>query len=313
MKLDLTEQSLPVYEALSSAVRLQMLRRLSEQPMNVKELAGALKLSSAIMTMHVRKLEAAGLIRSHMAPGRSGLQKICTLATEGAEIIFPGQARTQRTGYRKEIPVGHYSDFQIEPTCGLSTTERVIGNFDDPRYFWDQERVNAGILWFGKGFVEYKIPNFLLSSQKPEELVITMEIASEAPSINNNWPSDITFTLNGQRLGFWTSPGDYGDSPGKYTPAWWPALTNQYGLLKQLRISPAGTFMDGQKLSEVTLDQVGIRDKQWTFKVSVEEDAEHIGGLTLFGKGFGNYNEDLVFELFYTDAVEASAGASRTE
>lgn len=88
MKLDLTDQSLPVYEALSSAVRLQMLRLLSEQPMNVKELAGALKLSSAIMTMHVRKLEAAGLIRSHMAPGRSGLQKICTLAAESAEIIF---------------------------------------------------------------------------------------------------------------------------------------------------------------------------------------------------------------------------------
>lgn len=57
MKLDLTDQSLPVYEALSSAVRLQMLRLLSEQPMNVKELAGALKLSSAIMTMHVRKLK----------------------------------------------------------------------------------------------------------------------------------------------------------------------------------------------------------------------------------------------------------------
>ncbi|WP_405109458.1 ArsR family transcriptional regulator [Paenibacillus sp. FSL K6-1217] len=303
MKLDLTEQSLPVYEALSSTVRLHMLRLLSDKPMNVKELAAALKLSSAIMTMHVRKLEAAGLITSHMAPGKSGLQKICTLAADGAEIVFPGQARTARRGYRKDIPVGHYSDFQIEPTCGLSTTERVIGHFDDPRYFWDQERVNAGILWFGKGFVEYKIPNFLLSSQQPEELAITMEIASEAPSINNNWPSDITFTLNGQSLGFWTSPGDYGDNPGKYTPAWWPALTNQYGLLKQLRITQAGTFMDGQKLSEVTLDQVGIRNKQWTFRLSVEEDAEHIGGLTLFGKGFGNYNEDLVFELFYTDTV----------
>ncbi|MNE76456.1 hypothetical protein D3C80_1726940 [compost metagenome] len=104
-------------------------------------------------------------------------------------------------------------------------------------------------------------------------------------------------------LGFWTSPGDYGDSRGKYTPAWWPALTNQYGLLKQLRITPKGTFMDGLKLSDVTLDQVGIRDKQWTFRLSVEENAEHIGGLTLFGKGFGNYNDDLVVELFYTDGT----------
>ncbi|MGN7761059.1 ArsR/SmtB family transcription factor [Paenibacillus sp. 22594] len=309
MKLDLTEESLPVYEALSSSVRLHMLRLLAVQPMNVKELAGAVKLSSAIMTMHVRKLEAAGLIRTHMAPGRSGLQKICTIDVDHAEILFPGQDKIERKCHRKEIPVGHYSNFQIEPTCGLATTEQIIGNFDDPRYFWDLERMNAGILWFGKGYVEYKIPNFLLSSQQPEELVITMEIASEAPSINNNWPSDITFTLNGHKLGYWTSPGDYGDRQGKYTPSWWPALTNQYGLLKQLRVTPKGTFMDGHKLSEVTLDQVGIRSKQWTFMLSVEEDAEHIGGLTLFGKGFGNYNEDMLVDLYYTDMPDSSEAA----
>ncbi|MBW4085452.1 transcriptional regulator [Paenibacillus sp. S150] len=309
MKLDLTEKSLPVYEALSSAVRLQMLRLLAVQPMNVKELAAAAKLSSAIMTMHVRKLEAAGLIRTHMAPGRSGLQKICTLAAEGAEIIFPGQMKPERKGYRIELPVGHYSDFAIEPTCGLATAEQIIGSFDDPRYFWDLERMNAAILWFGKGYIEYKIPNFLLSSQQPDELAITMEIASEAPSINNNWPSDITFTLNGRKLGFWTSPGDYGDSRGKYTPSWWPALTNQYGLRKQLRITPKGTYMDGLKLSGVTLDQVDIRSKQWSFRLSVEDDAEHIGGLTLFGKGFGNYNEDMLVELFYTDLPDSHDAA----
>lgn len=114
MKLDLTEQSLPVYEALSSTVRLHMLRLLSEKPMNVKELAAALKLSSAIMTMHVRKLEAAGLIRSHMAPGKSGLQKICTLAADGAEIVFPGQARTPRRGTARTFRWG------IIPTSRLS-------------------------------------------------------------------------------------------------------------------------------------------------------------------------------------------------
>ena len=163
--------SLPVYEALSSSVRLNILRLLAENPMNIKELAGAVNLSSAIMTMHVRKLETAGLIRTHMAPGRSGLQKICELAVEGAEIAFPGKPEFERKSYRKEIPVGHYSDFLIEPTCGLATTEQVIGTFDDPRYFWDLERMNAGILWFGKGYVEYKIPNFLLSSQDRKSVV----------------------------------------------------------------------------------------------------------------------------------------------
>lgn len=299
MKLNLTEQSLPVYEALASHVRLKILNLLSEKPMNIKELAEALSLSSAIMTMHVRKLEQAGLVTSEMARGKNGLQKICSLAVDSIEISLPTQQKDVRPCHRTEIPVGHYSDFQIEPTCGLATVDHIIGSFDDPRHFWDQERIHAGILWFGKGFIEYKIPNYLLSSQQPKELVITMEIASEAPNTNNNWPSDITFALNGVKLGFWTSPGDYGDSRGKFTPSWWHSQTNQYGLLKKLRITPEGTYMDGLKISDVTLNEVHIREKQWTFRLSVEDDANHVGGLTLFGKGFGNYNNHLLFELYY--------------
>lgn len=302
MNLDLTEASLPVYEALASSVRLHVLRLLTERPMNIKDLASATGLSSAIMTMHVRKLSEAGLIATQMMPGKSGLQKVCSLAMTGAEIQILVGGPSGRKSHRVEIPVGHYSDFHIEPTCGLATTDKIIGSFDDPRYFWDPERTDASVLWFGKGFVEYKAPNYLLSSEQPTELVLTMEIASEAPSTNNNYPSDITFKFNGVTVGTWTSPGDYGDRQGKYTPDWWPAYTNQYGLLKQLRITEEGTFMDGLKLSDVKLQDLNLKRKEWTFRLSVEDDAVHIGGLTLFGKGFGNYNNHLALELFYMEA-----------
>ncbi|MDU5946544.1 MAG: transcriptional regulator, partial [Paenibacillus macerans] len=119
---------------------------------------------------------------------------------------------------------------------------------------------------------------------------------------NNNYPSDITFALNEVKLGTWTSPGDYGDQRGRFTPDWWPQYTNQYGLLKQLRVTDEGTYMDGVKLSGVTLNDVDIRRKQWTLRISVEDDAQHQGGVTLFGKGFGNYDEHLVVELVYADA-----------
>lgn len=301
MKLDLSEQSLPVYEALASPVRLHILRLLANRPMNIKELAAAVGLSSAIMTMHVRKLSECGLVATHMAPGKSGLQKICSLAVSGAEIQFPPQTAVERKSHRVEIPVGHYSDFHIEPTCGIATTDKIIGSFDDPRYFWDPERIHAAILWFGTGYIEYKTPNYLLSSQKPEELVFTMEIASEAPGTKDDYPSDITFTLNGKVLGIWTSPGDYGELPGKYTPEWWPRQANQYGLLKRLRITLDGTYMDGLKMSDVTLHDIDIRQKQWTLRLSVEPDACYPGGLTLFGKGFGNYGEHPSAEVFYVE------------
>ncbi|CAG7643911.1 ArsR/SmtB family transcription factor [Paenibacillus allorhizosphaerae] len=300
MKIDISENYLAVYEALASSVRIQMIQLLAEQPMNIKELAEALQLSSAIMTMHVKKLEKSGIIRTEMVPGKGAAKKVCTLNVTHIEISFPPKKTGLTEYHQTEVSIGHYTDFDITPTCGICTRDKIIGEFDDPRYFLEPDRVNAKILWFGQGFIEYKIPNYLLSSERPEALEISMEIASEAPSTNNNWPSDITFFLNGVRLGMWTSPGDYGGNKGKLNPDWWSSDINQYGLLKKLNISKHGTFMDGVKLSDVTLDQVEIRLKQWTFRIAVSDDAEHIGGLTLFGSGFGNYDQDIVFKLRYS-------------
>ncbi|WP_088105343.1 ArsR/SmtB family transcription factor [Halalkalibacter urbisdiaboli] len=304
MQLDISTQSLPVYEALASKVRLTVIQCLSKRSMNIKELADAVGLSSAIMTMHIKKLEKADLIRTEMVPGKAGVQKLCILNVEKIEIFFPTLTSTLREYHETELSVGHYTDFDVVPTCGLATPEKYIGEFDEARYFLDPERVNAKILWFKHGYIEYKVPNFLLSTHNPNELEISMELSSEAPFTNENWPSDITFTLNDVPLGKWTSPGDFGDSRGKYTPEWWPKVINQYGLLKFLRITEEGTFVDGHKISDITINNVRIRDKQWTFRIAVEENAENVGGVTLFGKGFGNYNQDIIFRLFYTKEVQ---------
>lgn len=310
MNLDISDKSLPFYEALASKVRLQVIRLLANQSMNIRELADALGLSSPIMTMHVKKLEKAGIIQTEMHPSKGGVQKVCSLQVEQAEIIFPNKIDHIREYHQSNISIGHYTDFRVEPTCGLATTERFIGEVDDARYFLDAERFQAQILWFSEGYIEYKLPNFLLSTQNPLDLVISMEICSETPLTNNNWPSDITFYLNNIKLGTWTSPGDFGDKRGKYNPVWWPDVINQYGLLKHLSVSHKGTYIDGLHLSDVTLNQVHVRDKQWTLRMAVEKDAEHIGGLTLFGSGFGNYKQDIVFRLYYDKLVPAGTGKS---
>ncbi|WP_169087929.1 ArsR/SmtB family transcription factor [Paenibacillus sp. PL91] len=300
MKIDISDTHLPVYEALASDVRLRIIQLLAKQEMNIKDLAQALELSSPIMTMHVKKLEKAGLISSEMVSSSGGTKKMCKLITDSIEIDFPSKSRPAlRTYHESIVSVGHYTDFEVEPTCGLATTVKVIGMFDEPRFFLDSERTNAKILWFSSGFIEYKIANFLLKSEKPTELEISFEISSEAPFANENWPSDISFYINGTKIGLWTSPGDFGGKRGKYTPDWWWDEINQYGLLKVLKITPNGTFIDGQQISDVTLDDIDILNKQWKFRIAVEEDAENVGGVTLFGAGFGNYNQDIVFKLYY--------------
>ncbi|WP_036718125.1 ArsR/SmtB family transcription factor [Paenibacillus harenae] len=300
MKIDISETHLPIYEALASAVRLKIIKLLSQQEMNIKELAQALELSSPIITMHVKKLEKAGLISSEMVASSGGTKKMCKLITDGIMIDFPSNnLPALRTYHESIISIGHYTDFEIEPTCGLATTAKVIGMFDDSRFFLDSDRTNAKILWFSSGFIEYRTANFLLKNEKPTELEISFEISSEAPFANENWPSDISFYLNGTKIGIWTSPGDFGVKRGKFTPDWWWDGINQYGLLKVIKITPTGTFIDGLKISDVTLDEVDILNKQWKFRIAVEPDAENVGGVTLFGSGFGNYNQDIVFKLYY--------------
>ena len=86
-----------------------------------------------------------------------------------------------------------------------------------------------------------------------------------------------------------------------FTPEWWPTNWNQYGLLKLLVINRKGTFIDGLKISDVTINTLNLDYKSSLhLKIAVEENAAHVGGITLFGKGFGNYDQDIKVAINYT-------------
>lgn len=132
-----------------------------------------------------------------------------------------------------------------------------------------------------------------------QEIEISLEIGSEAPHVNEKWPSDIGFMMNGQDLGKWTSPGDFGLTRGRLNPIWWRSDVNQYGLLKVLRINAGGTFVDGQQISDITLEDVRVEQDQWTFRLTAENSGRRRGGLTIYGRGFGNYEQDIMFRVYY--------------
>jgi predicted transcriptional regulator len=96
MEIDTSPQWLPVYEALASIVRLNVIEHLSRKPMNIKELAEAEGLSSAIMTKHVRKLEKAGIIHAEMRRVSGGMEKLCSLAANRIDIRLPDKAVLNR-------------------------------------------------------------------------------------------------------------------------------------------------------------------------------------------------------------------------
>lgn len=296
MQLDMSDSSLTVYKALASSVRLKIVRTLSHGKMNVQDLADLLGLSSTITLMHLRKLADAGII----AFERSGHNKLSKLKIDEITIRFPQKVYPSFDVYETAIPVGQYTRYSVKPSCGLAGPANYIGAVDEPKYFMDPGRVQAGMVWFSGGFVEYQTPNLLEAKDHLEMLDLSVELGSEFPFSNNVWPSDITFFINNVEIGTWTSPGDFSDTRGKYTPSWVPDNVNQYGLQKIVRITDHGTYLDGKPFTAISLTDLDITTQTFIIRFEVKNDAKHQGGCTIFGKGFGNYDQDIDLKLFYS-------------
>ena len=294
-------EGLDLFKALGSEVRIEIVRILLENNgMNMNELASRLNITNGALTSHIKKLEECGVVTVAGETSGHGNQKICSVHLDKILIELQDQQKNENV-YTTSIKVGLFSDYDVYPTCGLASSSQLIGEVDDTRYFSHPDRYNADILWFTKGYVEYVIPNFIPFSQKIDELCISAELSSEAPGINNIWPSDIYFYLNDVFLGIWTSPGDFGDVKGIFTPDWWFPNWNQYGLLKMLVINHHGTFIDGLQISGVSIDRFNLTSKSnIKLKMAVPDSAEHVGGLTIYGKSFGNYNQDIDVRISYS-------------
>ncbi len=293
------KSGLNIYKALSSEIRIQILELLANnQSLNLNDIATKLGLSNSVITMHIKKLEESGLIEINTAVGKHGIQKICYLNEE--KLVVDLRSKEISNRYEVEIKVGHYSDYAVSPTCGLATKDSIVGDFDDPRFFADPMRIDAEIIWLSEGYLEYKIPNYLKSNQSFEEIQFSMELGSEAPGYNDHYPSDIYFYINDVEIGCWTSPGDFGDIRGTFNPDWWPPHLNQYGMLKLIRITRTGSYIDGCRISDVTLDDVRLNyQSQINFRIAVTEQSVNKRGLTIYGKHFGNYSQDLLVRVLY--------------
>ncbi len=296
------DDGLELFKALGSEMRVEIIKTLLDNKgMNMNELASHLGITNGALTSHIKKLEECGLVSVAPEPTGHGNQKICSIHEDCILIDLSSEKQTDQNVYSSSVKIGHYTNYEIFPTCGLASGQQIIGEVDDARYFAHPDRFSADILWFTKGFVEYDLPNFIPSQMKIDQITISAELGSEAPGVNDIWPSDIRFSLNDKVIGYWTSPGDFGDVKGVFTPDWWYPNWNQYGLLKMLVINKKGTFIDGLKISDVNIREFNLDYKSTIrFKLEVADDAEHIGGLTIFGKSFGNYRQDINTRITYS-------------
>ncbi len=80
----------------------------------------------------------------------------------------------------------------------------------------------------------------------------------------------------------------------------------QYGTLTTWRVSDEGTFVSGDRVSDVHLTGLDLDTHHSTrlrVGVDVDEGAANRGGINIFGRGFGNHDQDIIMRLFLDPAL----------
>jgi len=295
------EEDLEVLKGLASAIRVKILKLLHiEGPLNGNDISEKLSLPQSTVSTNIQILEGAGLIRTETQKARKGNQKICHSTFDEVLVMFKEDiSPVNSNAIEVSMPLGLYTSCEVSAPCGLCSVDGIIGLLDVPNTFLDPERMKAGLIWFTQGYLEYQFPNNAKLAQNTIEVMeFSMELSSEVPGTSADWPSDITLSVNGTEIGTWTSPGDFGDKRGVYTPSWWKLKGSQYGKLKSWRVTNDGTYVDGMKISPVSLVDLDLANHHSIrLRIAVKPDAKHPGGINIFGRGFGNYDQEIVLRL----------------
>jgi predicted transcriptional regulator len=295
------EESSETLRGIASPGRIRILKLLRERgPLNVNEISDALDLPQSTIATHIQTLERTGLIDTELVKASKGQQKVCSIRYDEIIIRFDDQDALKRKDHVEvSMPIGLYTSCDVSAPCGLCSTENVLGVLDVPDFFLDPLRMNASLIWFRRGFVEYKFPNNgKVLGAKIDRLEFVMELSSEVPGTSLNWPSEISLWVNNVKVGSWISPSDFGDKRGLYTPQWWKLEGSQYGKLVTWQISRSGTSVNDVQISDVALDKLELDEHHGIrLKIGIDDAARHPGGINIFGRGFGNYDQDIVMRL----------------
>jgi predicted transcriptional regulator len=71
-------------------------------------------------------------------------------------------------------------------------------------------------------------------------------------------------------------------------------------------VTEKGCFIDGRRIADVRLADLELDDHHSIrLRVGITDDARHPGGVNIFGKGFGNHDQDIVMRLFLDTETKA--------
>ncbi|WP_229521646.1 hypothetical protein [Paenibacillus monticola] len=69
------------------------------------------------------------------------------------------------------------------------------------------------------------------------------------------------------------------------------AMAQIYGFFNRFNVTDINSFDD-------LISKIKLREQFWTFRFAVDEISVNVGGLTLYGAGFGNHDQDILIRVY---------------
>ncbi len=289
-------------KALSSPVRLNILNLLKTTPLSIQEIASILSIPVSSTAAHIKCLEEARMVVTETQPGKHGSMRVCICSIQTFSLeTFDSEMDVVDNTIVVDMPIGNYFQCQVEPTCGLADENGAIDTYDSPTSFYSPYRMKAQLLWIQQGFIEYRFQNLINPLLNLHEISFSMELCSEAPGYLEDWPSDITISVNGHEITTFCSPGDFGARRGRLTPSAWSNGRTQYGLLKTFSVREDGGYLDRKLINpELSIKDLELEKYPYiSLIIAIKKDARYIGGINLFGEKYGDYPQGIIMNLIY--------------
>ena len=294
-----------IAHALSVPKRVMILQLLSEKNvMSVNQIAVALGLPISSASLHVSVLEDAGLVSCEKMSSIHGTMKMCTRKVSAIQFNLRYDVPRNTKRFSQQMPLGAYSATEnISVPCGLASSYGPIGVYNKPACFYLPERLDAQMIWLKSGSLTYEFSPLLDKAAEIEALELSFEACTQA-QLNDVWKTEIRVAVNDRCLGSYTCTCDVDGRRGTFNPEWWPDVATQHGELLKWRVTKEGTFLQDQRLSDATLNDLCLSDcEKISVQIQVPADNQYASGLNLFGTGFGNYNQAIDLSIAYRKMI----------
>lgn len=309
---DNEEELAKVCAALSVKPRREIIKLIAKAPSSINDIAWKLNIPVSTASFHIKTLVEANILRYTSSNSKRGNEKLVSLNMVMFNLMLDRSASVADNIQVISVPIGSYTAYKAEPTCGINTPDGVLVIEDTPAMFSSPRRFEAGLIWLKCGFLEYTVPllnyagsrssgtNALYDKRTIRSISFRFELCSETAMYDHNCKSDITFSINGMEACTFLSTGDFGEHRGRLNPEWMPSKDTQYGLLYNIDIRYDGTYLNEKRVSELAIEDLDlVNNDLLTFRIEVKPDAKHVGGFNLFGKTFGDYPQDIDIVVTY--------------